>query len=51
MSARNLYLIRCEHFLELAEDRHDLDSFNYWYAERERVKRDIEIEREQCQEK
>lgn len=27
----------CNDQLERAEDRRDLDSFNYWFAERERL--------------
>ena len=27
----------CNYWLEKAEDSKDLDTFNYWYAERERL--------------
>ena len=41
---------RCNHFLEIAEDRNDLDAFNYWYAERERLKREKKNEHENIDE-
>ena len=31
---------RCNYWLEKAEDAKDLDSFNYWFAERERLFRE-----------
>ena len=30
-----------EDMLERAEDRHDLDAFNYWWCEREKYKREL----------
>lgn len=31
----------CNYYLEKAEDMHNLDAFNMWYARRENVKRKI----------
>lgn len=36
----SLYLEHVERMLECAEDNHDLDSFNYWLAERSKVLRE-----------
>lgn len=35
-----------EYMLERAEDRHDLDAFNFWWSEREKKKRELQKQTE-----
>lgn len=40
LNAIDILIGRCNFELGRAEDRHDLDTFNFWFAERERLYRE-----------